>query len=144
MLTILKRPLLLIVSVVALAGAAPRARAADAPGSKPEKKQQHESSSATDAKDAKKAAVQKVDMKVTDKGFEPANLTVKKGQPVTLVITRTTERTCATEIIIDDYGIKTALPLNKAVEVSFTPTKAGALKYGCAMNKMVGGVLTIQ
>ena len=41
-------------------------------------------------------------------------------------------------------GIKTALPLNKAVEVSFTPKKAGKLTYGCAMGKMIGGVLTVQ
>ena len=95
------------------------------------------------AKDAKKAG-QTVEMKVTDKGFEPANVAVKKGQPLTLVITRTTEKTCATDIVIDDYGIKTALPLNEAVKVSFTPKKAGQLKYGCAMNKMVGGVLSVQ
>jgi len=95
-------------------------------------------------KKADKNAGQKVEMKVTDKGFEPETLTVKKGRPVTLVITRTTEKTCATDIVIDEYGIKTALPLNKAVEVSFTPKKAGKLTYGCAMGKMIGGVLTVQ
>lgn len=98
---------------------------------------------AKDAKDGMKAG-QTVEIKVTEKGFEPANVAVKKGQPVTLVITRTTDKTCATEIVIDDYGIKTALPLNAAVKVSFTPKKAGELKYGCAMNKMVGGVLNVQ
>ena len=83
-------------------------------------------------------------MKVTDKGFEPANVTVKKGEPVTLVITRVTEQTCATDIVIDDYGINTKLPLNKAVTVTFTPKTAGDLKYGCAMGKMIGGVLKVQ
>jgi plastocyanin len=144
MLTTLKAALLVIVSAVALAGGgSPTWAAADSGDKSPKKKQQNENPSAADAKDPKKAG-QRVDMKVTDKGFEPANLTVKKGEPVTLVITRITDRTCATEIVIDDYGIKSALPLNKAVEVSFTPKKAGQLKYGCAMNKMVGGVLTIQ
>jgi plastocyanin domain-containing protein len=98
---------------------------------------------AKETKDTKKAG-QAVTMKVTDKGFEPASVTVKKGEPVTLAITRTTERTCATEIVIDEHGIKTALPLNKEVKVTFTPKKAGELKYGCAMNKMIGGVLTVQ
>jgi plastocyanin domain-containing protein len=83
-------------------------------------------------------------MKVTDKGFEPATVTVKKGEPVTLVITRTTDHTCATDIVIDDYGINTKLPLNKAVTVTFTPKKAGDLQYGCAMGKMIGGVLKVQ
>jgi plastocyanin domain-containing protein len=97
-----------------------------------------------DRGNVEKKAGQKVEMKVTEKGFEPENLTVKKGQPVTLVITRTTDKTCATEIVIDEYGIKTTLPLNEAVEVSFTPKKAGKLTYGCAMGKMIGGVLTVQ
>ena len=95
------------------------------------------------AKDPKKLG-QTVEMKVTDKGFEPASLTVKKGEPVTLVITRTTDKTCATDIVIDEHNIKTPLPLNKPVTVAFTPKKAGDLKYGCAMNKMIGGVLSVQ
>ena len=40
--------------------------------------------------------------------------------------------------------IKTALPLNKAVTVTFTPKKAGDLQYGCAMGKMIGGVFKVQ
>jgi plastocyanin domain-containing protein len=85
-----------------------------------------------------------VEMSVTDKGFEPAAVKVKKGEPVTLVITRKTDKTCATEIVIDEHKIKTKLPLNKAVKVTFTPAKTGDLKYGCAMDKMIGGVLTVE
>jgi plastocyanin domain-containing protein len=128
-----KRTFVATISALLLIGAAMSARA----GEKKEKPP------AAQSNDAQKAG-QKVDMKVTEKGFEPANLTVKKGQPVTLVITRITEKTCATSIVIDEYGIKTALPLNTPVEVSFTPKKAGDLKFGCAMGKMVGGVLTVQ
>jgi plastocyanin domain-containing protein len=86
----------------------------------------------------------KVAMTVTDKGFEPQNLRVRKGEPVTLVITRKSDATCATEIVIDEHGINTALPLNKPVTVSFTPKKSGELKYGCAMQKMIGGVIRIE
>jgi plastocyanin len=87
--------------------------------------------------------VSRVEMSVTEKGFEPQNIRVKKGEPVTLIITRKTDTTCATEIVIDEHKIKTPLPLNKAVTVTFTPSKTGTLKYGCAMNKMIGGVITI-
>ncbi len=87
--------------------------------------------------------VSKVAMSVTEKGFEPANIQVKKGEPVTLTITRKTDTTCATEIVIDEHKIKTPLPLNKPVTITFTPSKTGTLKYGCAMNKMIGGVITI-
>ena len=83
-------------------------------------------------------------MTVTDKGFEPQNLRVKKGEPVKLTITRKSDATCATEIVIDEHGIKTPLPLNEAVVVTFTPKKSGKLKYGCAMDKMIGGVIAIE
>ena len=85
-----------------------------------------------------------IEMTVTEKGFEPAAATVKKGEPVTLVITRKTDSTCAKEIVIDEHKINTKLPLDKAVKVTFTPKKSGELKYGCGMNKMIGGVLTIE
>jgi plastocyanin domain-containing protein len=83
-------------------------------------------------------------LKLTEQGFEPADFTVKKGEPVKLVITRTTDATCAKQIVVDEYSIRTDLPLNQPVAVSFTPTKTGALHYGCAMEKMVGGIITVK
>jgi plastocyanin domain-containing protein len=85
-----------------------------------------------------------IEMAVTEKGFEPATVKVKKGEPVTLVITRKTDATCAKEIVIDEHKVHTKLPLNKAVKVTFTPSKSGELKYGCAMGKMIGGVLSVE
>ncbi len=87
---------------------------------------------------------QLIEMSVTDKGFEPAAVEVKKGKPVTLVITRKTDATCAKEIVIDEHKVHTKLPLNRPVKVTFTPKKSGELKYGCAMDKMIGGVLKIE
>jgi plastocyanin domain-containing protein len=85
----------------------------------------------------------RVEMAVTDKGFVPQNLRVKKGEPVTLIITRKTDVTCATELVIDEHNINVKLPLNQPVTVSFTPLKSGELKYGCAMKKMIGGVIKV-
>jgi len=86
---------------------------------------------------------QAIAVAVTDKGFEPSQTKVKVGQPVTLTLTRSEQRTCATEIIIEEYGINQALPLNTPVKVTFTPTKAGQIRYACAMN-MIGGELTAE
>lgn len=85
-----------------------------------------------------------IELALTEKGFEPASVMVEKGKPVTLVITRKTEQTCAKEIVIDDPKVRAELPLNKPVKVTFTPKKAGELKYGCAMNKMVGGIIHVH
>jgi len=85
----------------------------------------------------------KIEMSVTEDGFVPDNVKVKKGEPLQLVITRKTDRTCATEIVIKDYGINTKLPLNKPVTVSFTPTKTGNVRYACGMD-MIAGVLVVE
>lgn len=78
---------------------------------------------------------------VTRNGFEPASVHLKAGQPVLLVVTRTVERTCATDIVVSEFGIKKPLPLNKAVEVRFTPRRPGAIRYACAMNMVAGSLL---
>ncbi len=85
-----------------------------------------------------------IEMKVDRSGFQPANLTLKKDQPVKLQVTRVSDETCATELLIDGTDIKAALPLNTPVEIAWTPTRAGEVKFGCAMDKMVGGVLLVE
>src|SRR3954467_10165830 len=88
-------------------------------------------------------AARTIELAVTNKGFEPEKIEVKKGEPVHLVVTRKTEATCATEIVIKDLGIKKDLPLNKPVSIDFTPQKSGRLQYACAMD-MIGGALLVQ
>jgi plastocyanin domain-containing protein len=82
-------------------------------------------------------------LQVTRDGFVPANLQVKTGVPVKLVVTRTTERTCATEIVIREMGINQPLPLDKPVTVTFTPRQSGTLRYACGMD-MISGVIVVQ
>lgn len=85
-----------------------------------------------------------IELTVTKKGFEPGRVKVKKGETVTLEITRKVARTCATEIVVPGYGIDVDLPLNERVSVTFTPRKTGELTYGCAMDQMLGGVLLVE
>jgi plastocyanin domain-containing protein len=85
-----------------------------------------------------------VALRVTAEGFEPASVTLKAGEPVKFVVTRTTDETCATDLLIDGTDIKLALPLNAPVEAAWTPSKAGKVKFGCAMDFMVGGVLVVE
>jgi plastocyanin domain-containing protein len=93
---------------------------------------------------AKPAGVQdKVDVVVNEEGFVPAKIPAKAGKPITLAITRKVERTCATEIIFQGQEGKTDLPLNKTVEVVYTPKSSGNINFGCAMGMMIGGVLEV-
>lgn len=84
--------------------------------------------------------VRTIEMKVTENGFEPSRVKVKKGEKVRFVITRLTDRTCASEIVVKDHGINQPLPLNKAVTIEFTPTKSGEVKYACGMGHITGVV----
>jgi plastocyanin domain-containing protein len=85
----------------------------------------------------------RVELFATERGFEPDHIDVRLSEPLRLVVTRTTDKTCATAIVIKDLGIKRALPLNRPVVIDFTPTKTGELTYSCGM-KMIGGVLLVQ
>ncbi len=89
------------------------------------------------------AGSQTVAIEVTDRGFVPAQVSVRAGSPVTLVVTRKTDATCAKEIVLADQGIRRALPLNEAVRIDFTPKSAGKVPYVCGMG-MVGGTLMVQ
>ena len=78
---------------------------------------------------------------VTERGFEPAEVKVPGGAPVTLAITRRTDATCAKEIVIADYGIRKELPLNQPVEVTFTPRGPGAIGFACGMDMITGKLI---
>ena len=92
---------------------------------------------------ARAPGAQVVSVEVTGQGLVPARAAVKAGRPVTLVVTRKTDRTCATEIVVKDYGVNQPLPLGQAVEVTFTPRKAGPVRYACGMD-MIAGVLNVE
>lgn len=88
-----------------------------------------------------RSEVGRVAITVTEKGFEPEVVTVEAGKPVTLVVTRTTAKTCATELVMPAHGIRQPLPLGQAVEITFTPEKAGELSYACGMDMYKGRVI---
>ncbi|XXF75214.1 cupredoxin domain-containing protein [Myxococcaceae bacterium GXIMD 01537] len=92
---------------------------------------------------ADKNGTRTVELTVTSKGFEPANVKVKAGHPVRLVVTRKTDKTCATELVLADLGINQPLPLDTPVTVEFTPGESGTLRYACAMDH-ISGILTVQ
>ncbi|MFB1482919.1 copper transporter [Corallococcus sp. RDP092CA] len=80
-----------------------------------------------------------LELSVTEKGFEPSSrVLLHKDRPVTLLVTRRTEATCATSLVIADQGIDVKLPLDTLVEVAFTPRRPGVLHYGCPTGETTG------
>lgn len=126
---------LLRLCVIVLTAAACQKEAAKAPPSAP--------AAAKPAAPAPLKYAPRVEVTVTDDGFVPSKIPAKAGEPLTLAITRQTEKTCATEIIFAGQEGKTDLPLGKTVEVAYTPKQSGNVKFGCAMGMMIGGVLEV-
>jgi len=86
----------------------------------------------------------RVVVQVTEDGFVPNKIPAQVGKPITLVITRKTDRTCAREILFKGQEGKTELPLGKEVEATYTPKASGEVAFGCAMGMMVGGKLDVK
>lgn len=80
---------------------------------------------------------------VTKNGYEPARVQATRGKPLTLVVTRTTDDTCATEILIPEANVSQDLPLGKPVTITFTPERTGELRYSCGM-AMFQGVIDVR
>lgn len=87
--------------------------------------------------------VQSVRVAVTEQGFEPARVTLRAGIPARLIVTRTTDNTCGTEVAVPSLDVKRALPLNTPVTIEFPPAKAGEIAFACGMN-MLKGVIVVQ
>lgn len=82
-----------------------------------------------------------VEMTVDGAGFHPATVAARVGQPITLAITRTTDETCGTEIVMPALGINTKLPLNERVEVTVTPADTTDIAFACAMDMLKGTIV---
>jgi plastocyanin domain-containing protein len=90
-------------------------------------------------------AGKKIQITVKEAGFEPSEIKLKKGEPVTLVFTRKAERTCMTAVDIPGENVKNLkLPLNQPVAVTITPRKAGVEPFHCSAMAMGDGKLVVE
>ncbi|HLQ67797.1 MAG TPA: cupredoxin domain-containing protein [Candidatus Limnocylindrales bacterium] len=77
---------------------------------------------------------------ITEKGFEPSRIEVPKGANATLVFTRMTDNTCATEIVIAGTGARLKLPLNKPIRIALGTVNTN-IPFACAMGMLHGEVV---
>ena len=78
---------------------------------------------------------------VTESGFEPAKVSLRAGVPASITFLRTTDKTCATEVVFPTLDIKRALPLNEAITIEFSPKQPGEIAFVCGMNMLKGTVV---
>ena len=103
------------------------------------------SGSPTQTPDRRPAAanLQTAKVVVGEQGFEPARLSLRAGTPAQITFVRTTDKTCATEVVFPSLNVTRALPLNQPVVIEFTPAKAGEIAFACGMS-MFHGTVVVQ
>jgi RND family efflux transporter MFP subunit len=87
--------------------------------------------------------LQEAHVLVSDASFEPSRLSLRAGVPARIMFTRTSDKTCATAIVVPALNITKELPLNQPVLIEFTPKQAGEIGFACGMN-MLRGTLVVQ
>ena len=90
------------------------------------------------------AAAPLADVTAGEHGFTPASLKLRAGGPgshhaVTFV--RTTDKTCATEVVFPDLKIEQKLPLNQVVSVDLPTDAEKTLTFQCGMAMYKGAVV---
>jgi membrane fusion protein, heavy metal efflux system len=75
---------------------------------------------------------------ITERGFEPSSLTLPAGARASITFLRTTDQTCATEIVFPSLNIRRPLPLNQPVTIDVTVPGSGSLAFQCGMNMLKG------
>jgi plastocyanin domain-containing protein len=81
-----------------------------------------------------------IPIRVTDNGFEPSRIEVPQGSNATLVFTRVSDKTCATEVVIAGNGARLELPLNKPVRIALG-TVNSTIPFACGENMYKGEVI---
>ncbi len=101
--------------------------------------------SASACKDKNSGAAKPVEgnvpVTVDQEGFKPSSVTFKKGAAAALVFTRTTDQTCATEVVFPELNIKKALPKNTPVSIAIPTDKEQKLTFQCGMGMYKSSVV---
>lgn len=84
------------------------------------------------------------DVTAGEHGFEPTSLKLSGGGPgthTTVSFIRTTDQTCATEVVFPDLKIEQKLPLNQVVKVDVPTDTPRTLGFQCGMGMYKGAIV---
>lgn len=80
---------------------------------------------------------------VTASGYEPSQISVKRGQTLKLAFYRTDAQNCAGTVTFPRLNITRELPVGETVVIELTPKEAGEVSFTCGMG-MYKGMLVVE
>lgn len=81
---------------------------------------------------------QTVTINVSNYGYDPKNITLKKGVPVKLTLKTLNVESCSRAFTIPSLNIQKLLPQTGETTIEFTPTNLGPLAFSCSMGMYTG------
>lgn len=82
-----------------------------------------------------------VQVTANEHGFKPSSVTFEKGAPASLVFRRTTDDTCATEVVFPDLNVKKDLPKGESVTIEIPTDRERKLTFQCGMGMYKSSVV---
>ncbi len=84
-------------------------------------------------------------VRITQKanGYFPSTISVKRGQPVKLIIDSEDSYTCASSLLIPKVGVRKTLQPGENI-VEFTPDKNGVIPFSCSMGMYRGTINVVD
>ena len=82
-----------------------------------------------------------VNVEANEKGFSPSSFELKQGAPATLIFRRTSDATCATQVVFPELKITKELPLNVPVPITVPTGDARTLVFQCGMGMFKGKII---
>ncbi len=81
---------------------------------------------------------QEVTINLTDKGYDPAKIKIKKGVPVTVKLVTNDTYGCIRAFVVPSLNIQKVMPKTGEDSFEFTPTEAGTISFTCSMGMYQG------
>jgi heme/copper-type cytochrome/quinol oxidase subunit 2 len=94
--------------------------------------------------DVSKDSAPKIQMKVTQSGYTPNLITVKKGVSVELVIDNPLEDSCLSTFTMPDFNINNVNLKTGTTKLTFTPDKTGTYTFSCGMQMYKGSITVVD
>ena len=84
-----------------------------------------------------------IKINVSAAGYQPARISVKKGQPVRLAFDRADDNNCGGKVFFPSLKLERTLIVGRTTAVDITPEHTGDLAFTCGMS-MLRGTLVVE